>query len=145
MSFVLTKQVVQNIFESTENALRYVEKSKDMSPELVLSDPRKSIAFKYGYLVVLQSILTLSNYVVVKKKLGIPKDYLESLQFLVTAKILPKNLTGKLKLLVEMRDTILHRSASITLTDIKNMIENIETVKEIYQTIKTEVQKLLGA
>lgn len=43
-----------------------------------------------------------------------------------------------------MRDTILHKSASITLTDIKNMIDNIETVKEVYQTIKGEVERLLG-
>jgi len=144
MSFILTHEVLGKIFERSDEMINYIKKTKHLSPEMILSDPKKLMAMNYGFLVVVQSILTLSNYIVVKKKLGVPKDYMESVQMLVMAKIIPKKFMEKLKILVDLRNIIMHKSASMTITEIKTMMENIDVLDEVYTSVKRAIEKLIG-
>lgn len=143
MTFVLSKDVLEKIMENADDAFILVEEMTNLTPEMILSDPKVGFAFRYGFLVATQAILTLSNYVVIKENLDIPKSFLESLMILKTAKILSKEDYDVANFIVSMRDLILHGDAEITAKDIKSIGEKIGKIKEIYDKIRQKVGQYL--
>ncbi len=143
MSFMLTPEAIKNIVESAEEALEFMRNVSGMSIEMIISDRKTLTAFKYCFLVVAQAILTFSNYLVIKKKLGVPRSFQESISMLVAAKLIPKNLEDTARMLVDMRDKVLHEGLLVTAAQIKMICENVGGIEAIYRKVRDEVSVAL--
>ena len=144
MSFVLTRETIDRISDNIEEILEVVKEISKLSPEMIMSDRRISMAFRYCFITLIQAILTFSNYIIVKRKLGIPRDYRESLMSLFDAKILDPSIEDEVVELVKVRETLLYKGASITITDIKNTAEKANLVIDVYRKILDEVKNIIS-
>ncbi len=144
MSFILDREAIDAISNNIEEVLGVIKEISDMSPEMIMSHKEILAAFKYCFIAIIQAILTFSNYIIVKKNLGIPKDYRESLTTLIDAGILSSDFEGIVGELVAIRESLLYRGVSITITDIKNISEKTNTIISIYREILGTVKNICG-
>ncbi|MEX0568997.1 MAG: HepT-like ribonuclease domain-containing protein [Candidatus Njordarchaeota archaeon] len=143
MAFVLSKEAIKEIMKNADDAFELIQEIAGLAPEMIISDLKIGLAFRYGFLIAAQAILTLSNYIVIKENLGIPKNFLESLMMLKSNKILSKEDGEIAGFIVDTRNLILHESAEISTKDIKSISEKIEKIKEMYDRIRQKVEQYL--
>jgi len=141
MGFILTEDTVGRILKNADASIEMIKDMSKLPPDMIFSDTKTRMVFRYCFLVTIQAIFTMSNYLVVRKKLGIPKDYHESLMLLVEAKIINPKMEDVLGKLVGIRNLLLHEGVAITITNIKEILEQTDNIIGIYNSVKSEVQK----
>ncbi|GEM_PF-7118132 len=144
MCIVLTKEVIKKICSNAEGAMNFLERHRDMHLGEVIGNKELFCAFLYCFVMFAQAVLTMANYIIVKRNFDLPKNFQESLMILVDSDIIPENLEPQAKLLVELRNLILHNETEVSSENIQTIAENLSQFKEIYIAIKGEIGKILG-
>jgi len=144
MCLVLTKDKIGKIFENAEKAQAFIKKYTNISVNELVKDRELFCAYLYCFVVYSQAVLTLANYIIVKKKLELPRNFQESLSILIDNDIIPDHLEPQAKLMVELRNLILHSEAEVSSDNVKAIIEGLPHFEEIYIAVKEEVNKILA-
>ena len=144
MLIVLVKDAILNIMNTAEKARSIFKDIVSKESGRIGDNYIIYSAFNYSFLVFAQAILTLSNYLVVKRKTRTPKSFVESLSLLIEEGVIPEDLEEYVELLVNLRDSILHSDPERKIERIKQMIENFGKFEIFYESIVSEVRKIIG-
>jgi uncharacterized protein YutE (UPF0331/DUF86 family) len=116
--------VVLNKKEGIERCIRQIRLYYAMPSELPFKeDHLKQDAIAINLQRAAEQAIDLANHVIRKRKLGLPKESKESFEILAKAKIIPDDLTDKLKGMVGFRNIMVHDYKEM---DLKIMIDVIE-------------------
>lgn len=71
-----------------------------------------------------EASIDLANYIVKKRKLGIPQQSREAFDFLVSSGIIPIELSEKMKKMVGFRNLAIHAYQAIDMKVVKSIVED---------------------
>lgn len=71
-----------------------------------------------------ESSIDLANYIVKKKKLGIPQQSREAFDILVSSAIIPAELSEKMKKMVGFRNLAVHAYQALDMKVVKSIVED---------------------
>lgn len=142
MILLLDRTSIDNIISNASRARNIFKALISQYSESLIDDPKIFNAFSYSYLLFAQSILTLSNCLIVKRKLGAPRSFLEGLQLLIEEEIINiDNAEETAKFIVETRDSILHGTLETTVNKIKEIVETFPLLEQFFDIITKEITR----
>lgn len=146
MLLSLTKETIDNIIHIACDAEKFLfDIAKNDHPTIV-SDKTNYYAFSYSFVIYSQAILTLSNYIAIRRELGVPKSFYESLLLLIDNNIIQMDdAKDYAKLLVDLRNAVLHGNTYENVEDkINTILKNLSIFKQFFESVISEVQRILG-
>ena len=128
---------VLNKKESIERCVRQIRRYYDLPSEIPFAeDQLKQDAISANLQRLCQLAIDLANLTIRKKKLGLPKDSVDSFQLLVNAGVIEQPMGNKLKGMVGFRNILVHEYTKLDLNLMTDVIENhLDDIIEFAQQI----------
>ncbi len=134
------KESLQSRLTIAEEAISVLEKLVSIPENELLSNAIYMFATKGAFLIFLQAILDLGNYIIADRELGVPSSYEDLLDILGSHKVLSEKGREKIKELLKMRDRILHSSEMTPFKVLLDTVkENMEFFKELLTAIRSQL------
>jgi uncharacterized protein YutE (UPF0331/DUF86 family) len=87
-------------------------------------DFRNIEAAKYLLQVNIEAMIDIANHIIARERIGRPKTYGESFNFLQEKNILPKNKTEVFKTMVKLRNRVVHLYQEVKPSEIYLILQN---------------------
>ncbi len=117
--------VVLNKKESIERCIRqiriYYASPSHMPFE---EDHFKQDAIIVNLLRATEQVIDMANHVIKKRKLGLPKESIESFEILAKAQVIPDELARKLRGMVGFRNILVHEYQQLDMTILVDVIQH---------------------
>ena len=84
---------------------------------------------RYGLFESIQLIIDIACSIVTQKNLGIPKNYSDCIQFLITNKFLNKDLGERIKSAVGLRNLLVHEYGIVDINKLYEYLDNIQDIR----------------
>lgn len=132
---------IRNITGEINAAYKKLEKIKQLSKDEFLGSTEKIDSAKYNLIVIMEGACDICNHVAVKAGGHAPKSYADCFSILEELKILPPELSTKLKLMSKFRNLLVHRYWKIDNDRVYDIIkQDIPAVSEFLKTIDSHIQ-----
>lgn len=105
---MIDKQKIENLFAELDNYLSAIKELTQLAEDVYLSDNKNIYSGRYLLQISIESCINISNHIVARQKLGIPKEYADTFKILHKNKILSENLLEKLILMTRFRNRVVH-------------------------------------
>jgi len=115
--------VIVNKSASIERCLKRVEEEFAAAGDAFLSDFTRQDAAVLNLLRACEQSIDLANYIISKRKLGVPQTSWESYELLWKANVLPEALTNTMKAMVGFRNIAIHNYTKLDMEIVENIIE----------------------
>lgn len=133
---------IRNITGEINAAYKKLVKIKKLSKDEFLASTEKIDSAKYNLIVVMEGACDICNHVAVKAGGNAPKSYSDCFSILEELKLLPPELSTKLKLMTKFRNLLVHRYWKIDNDRVYDIIkQDIPAVNEFLKTIDAYIQK----
>ncbi|HEY4760159.1 MAG TPA: DUF86 domain-containing protein [Thermoguttaceae bacterium] len=117
--------VVLNKKESIERSIKQIRLYFGLPSDLPFEkDYLRQDAIAANLQRIAEQCIDIANHLIMKKKLGLPKDSRESFEILAEARIIPEALAVKLKGMVGFRNILVHDYRKLDLTIMLDVIEH---------------------
>lgn len=119
-----------------EENLRVLGKFKDdYTLEDVIADKVDEWALRYGLLESIQIIIDLSCSFVAEKNLGIPKNYSECIELIISNNYLDKELGKRIIQMVGLRNLLVHEYGIIDLNKLYEYLNHLDDIRNFATAI----------
>ena len=133
---------IRNITGEINAAYSKLEKIKKLNKEEFLASQEKIDSAKYNLIVVMEGACDICNHIAVKAGGHAPKSYSDCFSILEELKILPPELSSKLKLMTKFRNLLVHRYWKIDDARVYDIIkQDIPAISEFVQAIGAYIQQ----
>jgi len=105
---MVDKQKIENLFAVLDNYLAAAKELSQLAEEEYLSDKKNIYSGRYLLQISIETCINISNHIVAKEKLGIPKEYADTFKILHENKIISKSLLETLILMTRFRNRVVH-------------------------------------
>jgi len=123
-----------------EDAVNVLEKLTTIAEDELLSNFINMYAIKGAFLIFLQAILDIANYIIAEREFGVPTSYENLLDILIDYKIIDSERRDDMEKLLKIREKILHSSEIMSSKLlIKTIKENLSFFKELLNILRTEL------
>jgi uncharacterized protein YutE (UPF0331/DUF86 family) len=106
---MIDKQKIESQFAELDNYIAAIKELTQLSEDEYISDYKNIYSGRYLLQISIESCINISNHIVAKEKLGIPKEYADTFKILHKSKIISANLLEKLKLMTRFRNRVVHQ------------------------------------
>jgi uncharacterized protein YutE (UPF0331/DUF86 family) len=116
-----------------------IEKHKERVKELVKQDISNYMVFNALAMECFQAVnssIDLGEFIVSEKNLGFPSKYREIFELLYDAKMMSKEILGKIKRLIFLRNLIAHEYYTISEEELREMADLLECLDELIKNAK---------
>lgn len=123
--------MIEDKLKRLEENLRYLNNIKnDYTIEDIQNDKIDEWGLRYGLFESIQLIIDLACSIVAKKNLGIPKNYSDCIQLLISNNYLDKILGDKIKNAVGLRNLIVHEYGIIDVNKLYDYLNNLNDIRD---------------
>jgi uncharacterized protein YutE (UPF0331/DUF86 family) len=105
---MIDKQKIESLFAELDNYITAIKKLTHLAEDEYLSDDKNIYSGRYLLQISIESCINISNHIVAREKLGIPKEYADTFKILNKNKIISGNLLEKLVLMTRFRNRVVH-------------------------------------
>lgn len=132
---------IHNITGEINAAYAKLEKIKKLSKKEFLHSSEKIDSAKYNLIAVMEGACDICNHITVKAGGHAPQSYADCFSILEELKILPPELSTKLKLMTKFRNLLVHRYWKIDNDRVYDIIKHdIPAVGEFLKTIDSHIR-----
>jgi uncharacterized protein YutE (UPF0331/DUF86 family) len=107
-----------------------------ITPDSVLKSKEKYHAGSMVLLSMINKVIDLGDEIVAGKQLGTPEKYRDIFIILEEKKIVDRNVSKNLQLLVKYRNLLAHEYGTIAPTDVSMLLKKLSVVKEFEKIVK---------
>jgi uncharacterized protein YutE (UPF0331/DUF86 family) len=133
---------IRNITGEINAAYKKLEKIKKLSKKEFLGSAEKIDSAKYNLIVIMEGACDICNHIAVKAGGQAPKSYSDCFSILEELKLLPPDLSTKLKLMTKFRNLLVHRYWKIDNNRVYDIIkQDIPAVSEFLKIIDAYIQQ----
>jgi len=123
--------MIQNKLKRLEENLRSLSLIKnDYSLDDIRNDKIDEWGLRYGLLESIQIIIDIACSVVTEKNLGIPKNYSDCIQLLISNKYLENELGNRIKSAVGLRNLLVHEYGIIDVEKLYDFLNHIQDIRD---------------
>lgn len=123
--------MIDNKLKRLEENLRSLSLIKnDYSLDDIRNDKIDEWGLRYGLLESIQIIIDIACSVVTEKNLGIPKNYSDCIQLLISNKYLEKTLGNRIKSAVGLRNLLVHEYGIIDVEKLYDFLNHIQDIRD---------------
>jgi uncharacterized protein YutE (UPF0331/DUF86 family) len=128
--------MIEDKLKRLEENLRSLNDIKtDYTLTDIINDKVDEWGLRYGLLESIQIIIDLACSLVTEKNLGMPKNYSDCIQLLITHKILNEQLGHKIKNMVGLRNLLVHEYGIIDVKKLYSFLDNLQDMKDFATTV----------
>lgn len=123
--------MIENKLKRLEENLRSLSLIKnDYSLDDIRNDKIDEWGLRYGLLESIQIIIDIACSVVTEKNLGIPKNYSDCIQLLISNEYLEKTLGNRIKSAVGLRNLLVHEYGIIDVEKLYDYLNHIQDIRD---------------
>ncbi len=134
------------LLDKISNVKRHISRAKEEYDGFEGNLSRRD-AVIFNIMLVCEQLVDISNYIVAFMKLGVPNSVKDSFELLLKNKIISKDLCEKIKVMMNLRNIIVHESekvdASIIVSAIENGLGDLLNFVEVVLSQKEKI-KIIG-
>lgn len=128
--------MIEDKLKRLEENLRYLNNIKnDYTIEDIQNDKIDEWGLRYGLFESIQLIIDLACSIVTKKNLGIPKNYSDCIQLLISNNYLEKELGYKIKNAIGLRNLLVHEYGIIDVKKLYDYLNHINDIRDFVSAI----------
>jgi uncharacterized protein YutE (UPF0331/DUF86 family) len=123
--------MIENKLKRLEENLRSLSLIKnDYSLDDIRNDKIDEWGLRYGLLESIQIIIDIACSVVTEKNLGIPINYSDCIQLLISNEYLEKTLGNRIKSAVGLRNLLVHEYGIIDVEKLYDYLNHIQDIRD---------------
>jgi uncharacterized protein YutE (UPF0331/DUF86 family) len=105
---MVEKEKISFLFLELDKFLSDLENLKQLSYEEFVSDVKNVYSLKYLFQVSIETCINISNHLISRLRLGVPKEYAEIFKILGHHNIISKETMQKLIVMTKFRNRLVH-------------------------------------
>ncbi len=118
-----------------ENLKALSEIKADYTLEDIKNNKVDEWGLRYGLFESIQIIIDIACSIVTQKNLGIPKNYSDCIQLLISNKYVDKELGEKIKSTVGLRNLLVHEYGIIDVERLYKFLDHIQDIRDFALTV----------
>jgi len=133
---------ITNIIGEINVAFIKLNNIKKLSKEQFLNSSEKIDAAKYNLIVIMEGAIDICNHIAVKSGGHAPKSYADCFSIIEELKVLPPDLSTKLKLMAKFRNLLVHRYREIDNERVYDIIvQDISSINDYIKVIHSYIHQ----
>lgn len=138
----LNKNRVINKLQIIQNSLSKLKSLSNLSENEFLSDFKYYDSTKYNFIQCIEAIIDISNPIIARKRLGIPKTYYETFEILGEKGIFPKEYINTFKNMAKFRNKLVHFYTDVKDVEVYRILrENLGDIEKFVEIIEDLILK----